>query len=77
MAKTGYKIDYIVRDIGSDLSDLLSVHQKVFPNNQLALWKAKSQVIIKVSNTGQVTGKTLEECKKYIGYIEPIVKLNG
>jgi len=73
MAKTGYKIDYIVRNIEDDLSDLLKIHQKVFPNNLLAIWKTDKELIIKVSNTGQVTGKSLSDCKQEIGYIEKII----
>ncbi len=76
MAKTGYKIDYVVRDIGSDLSDLLIIHQRVFPNNLLATWKTDKNIIIKVSNIGEVTGKSLTNCKTEINYIEPIM-ING
>lgn len=73
MAKTGYKVDYIIRDIGSDLSDLLTVHQKVFKGNQLAMWKTDTKVIVKVSNTGQVSGKSLSDAKTTVGYIDTIL----
>jgi len=71
MAKTGYKVDYITRDLGADLSDLLKIHQKVFPGNQLATWTTDKKIIIKVSNFNEISGKSIEECKSEIGYIEP------
>ena len=74
MAKTGYKIDYVIRDIGSDLSDLEQIHQEVFPGNQLAMWKTDSKVIVKVSNFNKSSGHDLVTAKKKINYKE---KING
>ena len=71
MAKTGYKIDYIVRDLDADLSDLLAIHQKVFPGNQLAVWKTDKKIIVKVSNRGEVSGMTFAEAKVSVSYEEP------
>lgn len=70
MAKTGYKIDYIIRNIDDDLSDLLIIHRKVFPGNMLAVWKTKTQVIVKVSNFDEINGSSLSEAKSNVGYIE-------
>lgn len=70
MAKTGYKIDYIVRKVWSDLSDLLEIHQSVFPNNLLAVWRTDKDIIVKVSNRGEVSGKTLQQAKIDVGYTE-------
>lgn len=72
MAKTGYKIDYVIRNSDESLSDLLSIHQGVFPGNQLSIWSQKKKIIIKVSNTGQVSGDPLSVAKSKIGYVENI-----
>jgi hypothetical protein len=74
MAKTGYKIDYIVRDLGSDLSDLEAIHQEVFPNNKLAKWETKDKVIVKVSNFNKASGYTLDNCKKQVNFPKPEVR---
>lgn len=76
MAKK-HKIDYIVRDAGADLSDLLAIHQKFYPGNQLALWKTPKKVIVKVSNDGEVTGKAFNECKTEVGFVETGMDLDG
>lgn len=72
MPKTGYKIDYVIRNIGDDLSDLESMHQEVFPNNKLSLWKTDTKVIVKVSNLNKTTGQDLMTAKKKVNYIENI-----
>jgi hypothetical protein len=74
------KVDYIVRDAGADLSDLLAIHQSVFTHNQLSIWETDKKVIVKVSNRGEATGKSLDECKTEIGYaafIDEKVKKHG
>lgn len=73
MAKTGYKIDYIVRNIGDDLSDLIDIHREVFPGNELAIWKKDKQIIVKVSNFNKIIGDTLKDAKTKIGYIEKVI----
>ena len=77
MAKTGYKIDYMVRDGNADISDLLKIHQKVFYGNHLAVWKTATAIIVKVSNKGEVTGLPLQEAKNLVGYVEPKVVINN
>jgi hypothetical protein len=77
MAKTGYKIDYIVRNLKDDLSDLEAIHQEVFPGNKLATWTSKDSVVIKVSNFNKVTGKDIHTAKTEAGYEEIGADLNG
>lgn len=71
MAKTGYRIDYIIRNIDEELSDILTIHQRVFPKNILAVWKTKEKIIVKVSNYSEILdGMTIQKAKEKIGYIE-------
>lgn len=68
MAKTGYKVDYVVRALGADLSDLLAIHQKYFPNNQLSILQNKTHVIVKVSNNGEISGMNRRAAMDSVGY---------
>jgi hypothetical protein len=68
MAKTRYKTDYVIRNIGDDLSDLLAIHRSVFPGNLLATWQTKDKIIVKVANTGQISGTDLKSAKTNVDY---------
>lgn len=65
------KTDYIVRPAGSDLSDLLAIHQKYFPGNQLATWETKLGVVVKVAHIGELSGASLEAALAQIGWVAP------
>lgn len=68
------KIDYIVRAVGSDLSDLLAIHQTYFPGNQLATWETDNGIVVKVANDGEVSGMTFAEATTQIGWVDEVIK---
>lgn len=73
MAKTGYKISYVIKKEGDDLSSLKKLHNEVFPNNELAIWKGTDGVVVKVSNYDKVQGESdILEAFKKAGYAKEI-----
>jgi hypothetical protein len=61
-----------VRPVGADLSDLLIIHKKQFPANELGVWTNANGIVAKVSHAGEIPVVSFSTAITSINYIFPV-----